>query len=454
MTKETRAPTRVRLNKPNEILVMVPRTGRLTLVGRKLYNVLLHHSQAKLQRRGMPDASEYFEAPLKALLEPVGTAESDYRALAKKYLVEMQDVTMEWDSPESNAGTEWKRLKLLSEVEFVKKSGETWVRWALPPTLVQGIADPLRWTSLELGVLAKLNTYAAVALYEICARFKNNPSAVTSRKPITWWVDALSNSPAPIDSATGQPRRREWRKFKNEFVLGAVEQINANTDLEVGLLEFKQGRAVAEVQFSVRKKFTKLEAISAPVNHGLLERAQRVGLADKEIDQLLQEWDETSFSAALLKLEQRRAMSGLEEVRSAIGYLRHLLGKKQQPQEEAPNTTAFSSVSAAPPPTPVPAPTLPTWTQSRREEIVNAIAALTKEQQRELIHEVTDSLKARGLLTPSIARRASQGDWDAAGILKAEIIQLYAQKHLGPDWDKDPKDTDGQLSLMALEPAS
>lgn len=319
-------------------------------------------------------------------------------------------------------------------MEFVKQSGETWVRWALPPTLVQGIADPQRWTSLELGVLAKLNTYAAVALYEICARFKNNPSAVTSRKPITWWVDALSNSPAPIDPSTGQPRRREWRKFKNEFVLGAVEQINENTDLEIGLLEFKQGRAGAEVQFSVRKKFAKVETLAAPVNHGLLERAQQAGLTEKEIDQLMMEWSEADISAALAKLEQRRAMTKLEEVRSAIGYMRHLLGKKEPhrddiPRKEAPSRAAAPEVAVAPVPT--------SWIQTKRDEVANAIAALSKEEQRSLIHEVTDSLRARGLLTPSIARRAAQGDWDAAGILKVEMVQMYALKYFGPEWDRE-----------------
>lgn len=450
MTNEIRVAARGRLNKPNEMLVMVPRTGRLTLVGRKLYNVMLHHSQMKLQLGRMPDASEYFEAPLRALLEPVGTGESDLRALAKKYLVEMQDVTMEWDSPESGAGSEWKRLKLLSEVDFVKKSGETWVRWGLPPTLVQGLADPSRWTSMELAVMAKLTTYAAVALYDICARYRNNPSGVTSRKPTTWWVDALSNSPAPIDQATGLPKRREWRKFKNEFVLAAIEQINQETDLEIAVLEFKQGRAVAEVQFSVRKKSPRVEPISiAPVDHALLERASRAGISDREIDQLLQEWPAATIGQALAKLEQRKQMAGLEEVRSAIGYLRHLLGRKEV-EGAAPAAPAEPDRVA-----PAAARTLPVeWIQSRREEIANAIEALPVEAQRKLLHQVVESLRARGLLTPSIARRASQGDWFSAGVLKAEIVQLYAEQHLGPDWDKQPPVVDGQLSLIAEPEAS
>jgi hypothetical protein len=435
MTLASRPTTRAKLHKPNEILVMVPRTGRLTVVGRKLYNVLLHHSQAALQRK-IPGATDYFEAPLKALLEPVGTGDSDYRALAKRYLVEMQDVTMEWDSPEASAGTDWKRLKLLSEVELVKRSGEVWVRWALPPTLVNGLADPLRWTSLELSVLAKLTTYAAVALYEICARYKNNPSGVTSRKATAWWIDALSNSPAAIDPDNGEPKRREWRKFKNEFVLPAIAQVNMETDLELELLEFKQGRAVAEVQLAVRKKAEPPRALPAPVNAGLLAQANKAGISEREIDELLTKWTSTQLQEALTKLAQRHAISGIEEVRSPLGYLRHLLGKPE----------ASMNPEAGKPSAPVSAIITPSTSRgmfmeegaggaaasgdaSSRDRIVAVLTELPPQEQRKLLSVVAESLKARGLLTPSIARRVGQGDWQAAGLLRSEMFQLYSSRH-------------------------
>ncbi len=406
---------------------MVPRTGRLTLIGRKLYNVLLHHSQAKLQRGRMPDASDYFEAQLRTLLEPVGVGESDLRALAKRYLVEMQDVTMEWDSPESNAGTEWKRLKLLSEVELVKRGGETWVRWALPPTLVQGLADPLRWTSLELTLLAKLTTYASVALYEICARFKNNPSGVTSRKPTTWWIDALSNSPAAIDPTTGQPKRREWRKFKNEFVLGAIDQINEQTDLDIELLEFKQGRSVAEAQFSVRKKMTR-PTLAAKSDAALLDRCSKVGINERELTQLLEAWDPEEITSAIGKLEQRQSMPGLEEIRSPAGYLRHLLTKPEEPKA-AEQTRATSNVRSI-----LNVDQNTTGESTKRKELAMAIAELPPDAQRSLLREVADSLRERGLFTPSVARRAGQGDWQASGLLKSGMVELYAKRLYGEDW--------------------
>ncbi len=448
MTKESNIQIKSgRLNKPNEILVMVPRTGRLTLVGRKLYNVLLHHSQLKLQTlRGKSfEATDYFEAPLRQLLDPVGTGDSDYRALAKKYLVEMQDVTMEWDSPESTAGSEWKRLKLLSEVDFVRKSGELWVRWALPPTLIQGIADPQRWTSLELSVMARLTTYSAVALYEICARYKNNPSGVTGRKPTDWWIDALSNSPPPIDSQTGEKKRREWRKIKNEFVSVAIDQINENTDLEIQLLEFKQGRAVSEVQFSVRKKVTRVEVIdlSTPINTPLLLRAERAGLTAQEFETLALRHTDVELEEGLVKLEHRKAAIGLEEVRSAAGYLRHLLDKRVSQQADTADSPQQGRAVAAT--IAVSRDEGADWLQAKRDEVANAIAQLAPDKQRKLLQQVTDSLRHRGLLTPSVARRASQGDWSATGFLRNEMVQLFAQQHLGPLWDKPPEVIEGEV---------
>lgn len=36
------------LRKPHEMIVMMPRSGRITLTGRRVYNALLHQSQAQM----------------------------------------------------------------------------------------------------------------------------------------------------------------------------------------------------------------------------------------------------------------------------------------------------------------------------------------------------------------------------------------------------------------------
>jgi len=90
--------------------------------------------------------------------------------------------------------------------------------------------------------------YAGTSLYDICSRYRHNPSGVTSRKLPSWWIDALSQTPS--DST----KRREWRMFKYEKILPAIEEINQTTDIIIDLIEKRQGKSIIEVQFSVRTK--------------------------------------------------------------------------------------------------------------------------------------------------------------------------------------------------------
>ena len=375
----------------------------------------------------MLDATQFFEAPLRELLSPVGSETADYRALAKKYLTEMQEVTIEWDSPEGRAEVEWKRLKLISEVRFVKKGGETWVQWALPPTLVKALADPRSWTGHDLMLLGKFSTYTTVALYDFCSRYRNNPSGVTSRNSTDWLIDRLSGSPPPLDEL-GKPKRREWRKVKNEFVTPAIEQINAESDIEIDLIEHKEGRAVAEVQFSVRKKLLQVDAkVPLPANGQIMVLAERLGVSGKDLEGLLRERTEEEVMSALEKLGQRKAMQGLEEVRSPSGYLRHLL-TKQGPDDRTQPAVSSTPTQEEPP---------SSWLSNRIDTLADEVARLQAEVRTKLLQKVSESMRGRGMLTPSTSRRLSQGDW-SVGLIRYEVVRAYALEVIGPAWDKEP----------------
>ena len=210
---------------------------------------------------------------------------------------------------------------MLSEVSIEVRSGENWVCWSYPPTIMAALRDPARWARLDLNVLARLSTYAAVALYEICARYRDNPSGVTSRKPASWWADALSQTPAGSE-------RREWRKFKNEKIRQAVDEINNETDLEIAVVEHKQGRAVAEVQFSVRRKRGGPRSRSAAadiVDANLVLRAESLGVRESKLDELIKEFGEARVREKVEVLERRAANNNLRGVENSYSYLRSLL---------------------------------------------------------------------------------------------------------------------------------
>jgi hypothetical protein len=445
------------LRKPHEMIVMVPRSRRVTLTGRRLYNALLQVSQSRLQAMDtMPAADYMFEAPLPALLRTTGSSGED-RTAAKRYLREMRGLEVDWESTAPGDGLKWRGFSMLSEVAIEVRNGENWVSWSYPPTIMSALREPARWARIDLDVLAKLGSYAAVALYEICARYRDNPSGVTSRKPVQWWADALN--PAP-----GGAERREWRKFKNERVKPAIEEINSETDIEIELIEHKLGRAVSEVQFAVRRKrgTPRARALAeGPVDAGLVLRAESLGIREAKLDGLIKEFGEDRVREQLDVLERRAVNRKLRGIEHAYAYLRSLLRNGEAepalglpspavPAHEPPlaaGPVAAEVLAAAPTPeslaAPVPSPAAnagpatDNWLNGRIAEIKREIAALDPVQRRGWVERALQELAARGMLSAVVSRRAAQGDV-LHGVLGSVLVRVYAEAVYGPGWDQVP----------------
>ena len=90
------------LRKPHEMVVMIPRSKRVTLTGRKIYNALLHYSQDQLgTMEKMPAADFMFRAPLQSILKTSGSS-SETRTVAKRYLREMRGLEVDCGFCRSN----------------------------------------------------------------------------------------------------------------------------------------------------------------------------------------------------------------------------------------------------------------------------------------------------------------------------------------------------------------
>jgi len=430
----------VELRKPHEMVVMVPRSARVTLTARRIYTVLLQVSQARLDAMdAMPPADFLFEAPLAAILRTTGSAGND-RTAAKRYLSEMRSLEVDWESTAPGDGVKWRGFSMLSEVVLEVRRGENWVSWSFPPSIMAVLRDPSRWARIDLEVLAKLGTYAGIALYEICVRYRDNPGGVTSRKPIAWWTDALSNMPGGD--------RREWRKFKNERIKEAVAEINEETDLEIELIEHKQGRVVNEVQFAVRKKIKAPSRAGdkEPVDANLALRAETLGIREIKLDALLKEFGDTLVREKLDALERRAANGNLRRVDNAYSYLRSLLrnddGLDVPPSGPAAGGTAedvFVAVPAleASASRPGVAPSEDGWMGKRIRSIRAEVELLSAPHRQVWVDRALQDLASKGLLSPVISRRAAQGDV-LHGLLGSKVVQAYAEATYGHDWNVEP----------------
>lgn len=427
------------LRKPHEMVVMIPRSKRVTLTGRKIYNALLHYSQDQLgTMEKMPAADFMFRAPLQSILKTSGSS-SETRTVAKRYLREMRGLEVDWETTASGDGMKWKNFSMLAEVAIEVKNGENWVLWTFPPTLMSALQDPIRWARIDLDVLTKLSTYAAVALYEICARYRDNPGGLTSRKPVAWWANALSQAPAGSE-------RREWRKFKSEKVKAAIDEINADTDLQIDLIEHKLGRSVTEVQFAVRKKrvVARSQGSPEPVKVDFITNAETLGINEQKIEDLIKEFGEAAVQEKLNYLKLRLENDSLKKIDNRVAYLRSILKTPASEQMDVDVASmrpskAIETANRAPSLSPIQQKNLSSdeWLKVRRAEISLEIQNLSNSQKERLFQTVMEKIAKVGLMTPVLKRRAMMGDM-MHGLLGVYSVNCYATEVYGEDWVGNP----------------
>ena len=429
--------------KPNSAIVMMPKVGKLTAVSRKIFNVMLLTTQRQINALGdegkTVEATHYFSALLSDLVDPIEVGSSNLTTVAKKALLEMRRTEVNWEAPDAHADVIWSNMSLLSEVKIVKTKNVLHAYWALPPGLLSVIGDPQRYTPLDITVLAQLKNYAAVALYEICVRYKNNPTGVTSENPLDWWVDALSHGGAKIDPKTKKPKLRLWSKFKNEHVLGAIEEINLKSDITVELMEKRTGRPVTSAQFKVRRKVVDRDnANSKPkLSLELALSADKLGISHNEILNLLKFGQhEGVLQLAMGRLQARMDRQDLQPVESKMAYLRSVLQEKNNTVDTPQHEKELKDKDVLPIPRKVPGPIALNHQETRRLQIRDEFICLGKEGQRRYAETAFGILQKMNVATSLITKKYAAGEW-STGILFSKMLEIYATEKHGPDWAVD-----------------
>ena len=408
------------------------------MLGRKMYNAMLQSTQTQmkeLRRAQLPlNAGTAFTARLTDLVESVTANKSNAIDLVKTYLREMRTMEVDWRAPDANSEIVWKSMGMLSEVDLLKRDGAYWVAWRYPPTLFAAISEMRVYTQINLSVIAQLNSYAAIALYEICARYKHNPTGHTAKQSPDWWVDALTGSEPKIDKATGLPMpRREWRKFKEASLPNALNEINQLSDIEIKLVEIKTGKSVTEIQFQVTlKKVDKSSTPERNISKALLEQAAKSDIPLSTISAFLSKGltDEVVMFG-LKKLEKRANATHLATLDNKTAYLRAVMFDADD-RVKLDETTTGSSQSQV---TPAEKPILG-WEETRRSEVKREFLTLGKEQQRLFVVAAVTKMKASKLFTASIQRKVEEENWTSGVILHASI-DAYAEATYGADWMND-----------------
>jgi len=412
------------LRKPVNALAIVPQARKITPLFRKSYNVMLYLAQEQGMER------DIFRAPVSAVLAGLDFDSND-TGLVKRHLRAMATTAVEWQSPTTGEGASWAISGLIGHAEIKRERGQNWLEWSYSVRLKQELLQPSVFARLSIEIISQLRSHGAIALFEICSRYRD--VGRTSRQAWSWWRPVLSGKPE-----TDKQKQLEYRFFKRDVIKTAVAEVNALTDIEVELLEYKQGRFVADLQFVIRKRAQAqlpLQHPPQPVDLSLVVRAVRLGIDEERAEQLLYDHGDKNFSQALDTLEKRQASAFPEPLRDAHRYLKSVLAGAAA--ATAPAAVAQEQAAAVLPKEQQDrrrAKWVEEWMRRRRETLADEIAAMSEVAQQQLVDALQADLEARKV-HPSIRKRLQVSGWQHAMVLH-EMVRFFARATIGDHWDQ------------------
>jgi hypothetical protein len=421
----------------NAVALMPVQGGRrISLLGRRLFNVLLHRSQEEGEQ-------DEYEARLHEVVSAADYNSKDTAPL-KRILKELMTTTVEWQSPSSGEIETWDACNLLSGAGITKdkRSGAVTVRWRFDSKVRQQLLSPDRYARLSIEAITQLSSHSAMALYEICARYVDNPGHKTARQHWRWWKPVLTGF-------SGDDSKSEYRFFKRDVLNRAIAEINERTNIEVrGPIEHKErdNKTVAEIQFEVwmkgqvhtRTSKTPLHDVT-PQDLPIIGRAITAGVKQDDAEELLRKHGRAPLTSAVQDLEVRLQMpvEVVGAVRKPASWLKENLERNAKKARAAANLPNARQISADDMKKRKAAWT-DYWLRARKEDLHRGFEELADSEQNALLDKFRTELAARNI--PQFLKRLDTSGWQHV-MIKDSFIKFLGQELIGPDWFK-PSDDD------------
>lgn len=413
-----------KFQKPVSALAMVPKTGVITRVGRQAYTVMMIYAR----EQGAEDLKTgLFSAPLNSIIRGFGGSKGTLEEL-KKHLRSMVTHVVEWQSPTPAETEEWGACGLLSQVSLKKKNGENWLSWAYPPALRQELMSPSRYAQIRRSTIAQFRTHAGLALYEICARYKDNPSHKTSKQHWHWWLPVLTGKPSPKEIKT------EFRFFNRDTLKPAIEEVNEVSEMTISVYEFKEGRSIEFIQFEVHLKPEVQIKETKAINLTKVAKAHQLGIEPEVAEDLFIRYGELAFGRAVARLEARLALPGTP-ILSRPAYLKSLLAERVIDTSTSHLVDDVKKLVVAPLVVNS-SDQRQVKMQQRESERVKAVRSEIEDLPTAEIEQLLRELKQHFQdlnMSPAIMKRLERGDWQSA-LIMGVLIRFYWRKTRGTDW--------------------
>lgn len=209
-------------------------SGNLTLVQRKLANVLLYSAYDTLLTK------RTHTVPVSIMCSMLGWEASNNIELLKESLLALQQTTIQFNLREEGHEV-WESMTMLSYAHI--KNGVC--TWRYDEALAEKLYDPAMFALINLKVQRQLDTAYALNLYENLYRFRNTNQGSTGEWSLEFFREIIGATAEYYD---------EYSELNRKIIKPSLEKINKDTDIEATVETVKKSRQVVGLKFFVREK--------------------------------------------------------------------------------------------------------------------------------------------------------------------------------------------------------
>ena len=209
-------------------------SGNLTLVQRKLANVLLYSAYDNLLSK------RTHTIPVQIMCAMLGWDASNRIDHLKEALAALQETRLEFNLREDGQEV-WESMTMLSYAHI--KNGVC--TWRYDEALAEKLYDPAMLSMINLKVQRQLDTAYALNLYENLYRFRNANQGSTGEWSLEFFREIIGATANYYD---------DYRELNRKIIKPSLEKLNRDTDIEATVEPIKKSRQVVGLKFFVREK--------------------------------------------------------------------------------------------------------------------------------------------------------------------------------------------------------
>lgn len=275
-------------------------SGKLTLLQRKLSNVLLLNAYDSLQEAGR------FQIDARTLCMLAGYNSNDFDTL-KESLRGLAETVAEWDMLDEDGQQEWGVSSLLSYAKL--KAGVC--EYAYSPALAEKLADPKVFALINLNIQRRFTSGHALALYENCYRFHRTGST-------GWWPLETFRRLMGVD---GSAYYETYKHLNAKIIKPSAAEVNRTSNILVTPQVRKRGRAVTDIRFLIKPN-PQLAILDIDDGGGVrrapvYERLRARGISDRLARQWVMEHGEAAVVEKLDRMERNTSVRHPERYMAA-----------------------------------------------------------------------------------------------------------------------------------------